>query len=165
MDNSRLFLFAALIFVAMLMWQQWQADYGPKPVPQQEVQTSEDGLVDADPIEQPIDDLPDQADEVGLRADRNLHDERQRVQAVADRIHALEEVGAGPVELVDETHPGHLVAIRLAPHRLGLWFHTCDTVEHGDSAIENTEGTLHFDGEVHVTGSVDDVDFVVIPLA
>ena len=55
-------LLTYVIFVAMLMWQQWQADYGPKPVPQQEVQTSEDGLVDADPIEQPIDDLPDQAE-------------------------------------------------------------------------------------------------------
>ena len=32
MDNSRLFLFAGLVFVGMLLWQQWQADYGPKPV-------------------------------------------------------------------------------------------------------------------------------------
>ena len=39
MDNSRLFLFAALVFVAMLLWQQWQADYGPKPLPPAELQT------------------------------------------------------------------------------------------------------------------------------
>lgn len=32
MDNIRLFLFAATAFVGMLIWQQWQADYGPKPV-------------------------------------------------------------------------------------------------------------------------------------
>ena len=32
MDNIRLFLFAAAAFVGMLIWQQWQADYGPKPV-------------------------------------------------------------------------------------------------------------------------------------
>ena len=31
MDNSRLFLFAALAFVGMLLWQQLQIDYGPKP--------------------------------------------------------------------------------------------------------------------------------------
>ena len=30
MDNTRLFLFAALAFVGMLMWQQWQLDYGPQ---------------------------------------------------------------------------------------------------------------------------------------
>lgn len=27
MDNTRLFLFAALVFVGVLMWQQWQIDY------------------------------------------------------------------------------------------------------------------------------------------
>jgi len=32
MDNTRLFLFAATAFVGMLIWQQWQVDYGPKPV-------------------------------------------------------------------------------------------------------------------------------------
>jgi|TARA_B110000238_G_C16133127_1_gene442361 YidC/Oxa1 family membrane protein insertase len=31
MDNTRLFLFAATAFVGMLIWQQWQVDYGPKP--------------------------------------------------------------------------------------------------------------------------------------
>ena len=28
MDNKRLFLFAALAFVMLLIWQAWQADYG-----------------------------------------------------------------------------------------------------------------------------------------
>jgi YidC/Oxa1 family membrane protein insertase len=32
MDNTRLFLFAAAAFVGMLIWQQWQVDFGPKPV-------------------------------------------------------------------------------------------------------------------------------------
>lgn len=31
MDNTRLFLYAALAFVSLLIWEQWQADYGPKP--------------------------------------------------------------------------------------------------------------------------------------
>ena len=46
MDNTRLFLFAALIFVGMLMWQQWQIDYGPKPVDSVEApaQVDEDGI-------------------------------------------------------------------------------------------------------------------------
>jgi YidC/Oxa1 family membrane protein insertase len=33
MDNPRLILFVALGFVLLLIWQQWQADYGPKSVP------------------------------------------------------------------------------------------------------------------------------------
>ena len=33
MDNRRLFLFAALILVAFLIYQAWMRDYGPKPPP------------------------------------------------------------------------------------------------------------------------------------
>jgi YidC/Oxa1 family membrane protein insertase len=31
MDNQRLILFIALAFILLLIWQQWQADYGPEP--------------------------------------------------------------------------------------------------------------------------------------
>jgi len=64
MDNTRLFLFAALAFVGMLMWQQWQLDYGP-----QSVVSTETG--DTSVISQPIDDtsstldLPEQAEGLG----------------------------------------------------------------------------------------------------
>ncbi|HVC28984.1 MAG TPA: membrane protein insertase YidC, partial [Gammaproteobacteria bacterium] len=35
MDNRRLFLFAALVMVAFLIYQAWMQDYGPKtPAPQ-----------------------------------------------------------------------------------------------------------------------------------
>ena len=62
MDNSRLFLFAALVFVGMLLWQQWQADYGPRPQTEQAAQPAGETMADA---EIPISvDLPDQADEV-----------------------------------------------------------------------------------------------------
>jgi len=33
MDNQKLFLYAGLAFIGMLIWQQWQLDYGPKPAP------------------------------------------------------------------------------------------------------------------------------------
>jgi YidC/Oxa1 family membrane protein insertase len=29
MDNQRLFLFVALSFVVLLLWQSWMEDYGP----------------------------------------------------------------------------------------------------------------------------------------
>jgi YidC/Oxa1 family membrane protein insertase len=60
MDNTRLFLFAAVAFVSMLIWQQWQLDYGPQPVTSSEIS---DGAA----VNQPSDDtssldLPDLAD-------------------------------------------------------------------------------------------------------
>ncbi|MDH5354276.1 MAG: membrane protein insertase YidC, partial [Gammaproteobacteria bacterium] len=61
MDNSRLFLFAATAFVGMLLWQQWQADYGPQPVvveqPGIDGQVANGGEVNAG-----IDDLPELAE-------------------------------------------------------------------------------------------------------
>jgi len=62
MDNTRLFLYAGLVFISMLIYQQWQADYGPKPevAPTQYSQkpssTSEDGS------DLSITDIPDVAD-------------------------------------------------------------------------------------------------------
>ena len=41
MNNSRLFLYAALAFIGLLIWEQWQADYGPKPAPAAQQQTLE----------------------------------------------------------------------------------------------------------------------------
>lgn len=31
MDNTRFILFVSLMFVAMMLWQEWQVDYGPQP--------------------------------------------------------------------------------------------------------------------------------------
>jgi len=31
MDNTRIFLYAALAFVGLLIWEQWKIDYGPQP--------------------------------------------------------------------------------------------------------------------------------------
>lgn len=57
MDNTRLFLFAATAFVGMLLWQQWQVDYGPKPVV---VVQNENGVVSQDqPNISNLEDLPE----------------------------------------------------------------------------------------------------------
>ncbi len=66
MDNPRLFLFAALIFVGMLLWQQWQADYGPQPAVSSEAGTSAKGDDASLPVS--IEDLPEQAAELAVRS-------------------------------------------------------------------------------------------------
>ena len=74
MDNTRLFLFAALAFVAMLIWQQWQLDYGPQPV------TSSEGVNPSPSVPEQaaevdssnIVDLPDQAEGLELDATATL---------------------------------------------------------------------------------------------
>ena len=106
----------------------------------------------------------DDAAEVALGADRQLHDGGYRVEAVSDHLDAAPEVGADAVHLVDEAEARHVVLVRLAPHRLGLRLDTGDRVEHRDRAVEDAQRPLDLDREVDVAGRVDDVDLAVAPL-
>ena len=106
----------------------------------------------------------DDAAVVLLLADRDLHADRGRAEAVAHRLHGGEEVGAGAVHLVDERDARHAVAVGLAPHGLGLRLHACHRVEDGNGAVEHAQGALDLDREVHVPGRIDNVDPMVAPL-
>ncbi len=97
-------------------------------------------------------DQVDDADEVGLGADRQLQHQRRRGQPVDDHVDAAHELRAGAVELVDEADPRYAVPVRLAPHGLGLRLDTGDTVEDRDGAVEDAQRALHLDGEVDVPG-------------
>jgi len=109
-------------------------------------------------------DQVDDAAEVLLLADRQLHRHRVGAEAVDHRLDGGEEVRAGAVHLVDERDARDLVAVGLAPDRLGLRLDARDGVEDGDRAVEHAQAALHLDGEVHVPGRIDDVDAVILPL-
>ena len=108
-------------------------------------------------------DQVDDALELVLAADRDLDRHRVRAQAVLDRVDPAPEVGAGPVELVDEAEARHAVAVGLAPDRLGLGLHAGHAVEDDDRAVEHAQAALDLDGEVHVPGRIDDVDAMIAP--
>ena len=101
--------------------------------------------------------------EVALGADRELHDGRHRVEAVADHLDGALEVGADAVHLVDEAKARHVVLVRLPPDRLGLRLDAGDGVEDRDRAVEDAQRALDLDGEVDVAGRVDEVDPAVAP--
>ena len=110
-------------------------------------------------------DQVDDADEGVLGADRELDDERLRLEAVDDRVDREVEVGAELVHLVDEADARDVVLVGLTPHGLGLGLDALLAVEDGDGAVEDAERALDLDGEVDVTGGVDDVDLVLVPEA
>ena len=105
----------------------------------------------------------DDAAEVLLLADRQLHRHRVGAEAVDHRLDGGEEVGADAVHLVDERDPRDGVAVGLAPDRLGLRLDAGDRVEDRDRAVEDAQAPLHLDGEVHVPGRIDNVDAEVAP--
>ena len=98
-----------------------------------------------------------------LRADRQLDRNGIALQTVLHHAHNIIEVCAHDVHFVDIRHTRNLVFVRLTPNRLGLGLHAALGAEHRHRAVQHAQRTLHFNGEVHVTGSVNDVDAVLFP--
>src|SRR6185369_7846360 len=105
----------------------------------------------------------DDASELVFLSDWDLDRYRFGVEAFAEGIDGVFEIGAHFVNLVDETDARNPVLIGLAPDFFRLRLHSVDRVEHGHRAIEHTQGPLHFGGEVHVSGSINNVDTNVAP--
>jgi len=57
-----------------------------------------------------------------------------------------------------------VILLRLTPDGFTLGLNFADRAEHGDRTVENAQRTLHFGSEVHVSGSVDDIDTMVLPV-
>src|SRR5690606_32471505 len=83
------------------------------------------------------------------------------LQTQLELVIHLEEVGTGTVHLVDERQTGNPVLVRLAPYSFRLGLNTAHSAIHHHGAVEHTHGTFNFNGEVHVSRGVDDVDAVL----
>jgi len=81
----------------------------------------------------------DDTNEVRFRADRDLYDQRRRVQSRHHHVDATVELGSNAVELVDEADPRDVVAVSLAPDGLRLWLDTSDTVKDSHCAVEDAQ--------------------------
>ena len=107
----------------------------------------------------------DNTEEVALSADGELNNQRACAQAVDDGLNGEVEVSTHLVHLVDEADTGDIVLVSLAPNGLRLGLNTFLAVEHSNCAVEDAQGALNLNGEVDVTGGVDNVDLVVLPEA
>jgi len=117
MDNSRLFLFAALVFVGMLMWQQWQADYGPGPVTSSELASpgastdQQTGII--------TDDLPDQADVVGGSATSTSTTGTETTVTTA-AVQQLVRIDTDMLQALVDTRGGVLRSLKLKKFPISL---------------------------------------------
>jgi len=132
MDNTRLFLFAALAFVAMLMWQQWQLDYGPQPEISSEIKDRSVAEQAADDDLPNIVDLPDQAD--GLPVDTNSTLET-RVATVPGRLITVE---TDVVTVLIDSKGGVIRSLKLKKYPVSL-----DQPELGLELIHNDPESIH----------------------
>ena len=100
-----------------------------------------------------------------LQADRQLNRNGMGAQASPDLLDTSGRVRPHPITLVDESQPRNPILIGLAPHRLGLRLHPAHGTEQRHRSVQNAQAALDLDGEVDVTGRIDDVDPVVTPEA
>ena len=73
------------------------------------------------------------------------------------------KIRAGSIQFIYETNARHFILVRLTPHGFGLRFNSRNSVEYSHGAVENAKRSLHFDGEVDVSRSVDEVQTLALP--
>ena len=81
----------------------------------------------------------DDALEVVLTADRQLHRDGMRAQALPDHPDRAEEVRAGAVHLVHVEHAGDAVAVGLAPDGLGLRLDAFHGAQDDNRAVQHAQ--------------------------
>src|SRR6185436_3687742 len=72
-------------------------------------------------------------------------------------------VRTGAVAFVDECQTRDVVAFHLPVDRERLRLYAADGAQYEHRAVEDTKRTLDFNGEIDVTGGIDDVDGLVVP--
>lgn len=141
MDNSRLFLYAALAFVGLLIWEQWKADYGPKPeeiVDHQQQQTS--NYPTGSDIVNNVNDLPD----AGVIPDSKPASIKQPQE---DKESQLVHVETDVIELLIDTRGGVIKSLKLKKYPvdidhpdifLPLFYYNTDSLYVAQSGLMST---------------------------
>ena len=102
----------------------------------------------------------DDAAEIIFSADGQLNRNCVGVQTLLHHVHHAEEVRAGDVHLVHIRHARNMIGFGLLPHGFGLGLNAALSAEDAHSAVQHAQGTFNLNGEVNVTGGVDNVNTI-----
>jgi YidC/Oxa1 family membrane protein insertase len=132
MDNTRLFLFAALAFVGMLLWQQWQVDYAPQPVSSSELNNGSVSSQTGDDTTSIVD-LPDQAD--GLAVDSSTAASDSPISIASEKLITVE---TDVVTVVIDSKGGVIRSVKLNKYPVSL-----DQPDQGLELIHSDPDSIH----------------------
>ena len=104
----------------------------------------------------------DQTLECFFSADGHLDGAGICTQHILHLTANLEEVRAGAVHFVHVAHAGNVILVGLTPYGLTLGLNATYGAECCHSAVEHAERTLYLNGEVNVSRSVNEVDFIFV---
>src|SRR5450432_1197272 len=72
------------------------------------------------------------------------------------------EISTHAIHFIDETDARNAILVGLPPDGFGLRLHAGNGIEHADRAIKHAQRAFHFHGEIDVTGSVNNVDAILL---
>jgi hypothetical protein len=98
----------------------------------------------------------------GAEPRRRSHGQDRRREPATDRLEDRVDVGARPVDLVDEEQRRHAQALQGAHQDPGLRLDALDGRQDEHGTVEHAEDALDLRDEVGVAGGVDDVDDEVV---
>jgi hypothetical protein len=100
-----------------------------------------------------------------LGSDRQLDRHRVGTQPGLNLLNHPQEIGSGAIHLVDERQPRHSIPVGLPPDGFGLRLDATHRAEDRAGTIQHPQRAFHFNGEIDVARSVDDVDAMLVELA
>jgi len=97
-------------------------------------------------------------------SDGQGNDDRFGAEPIFDLIESAVKVGSFSIHFVDEGDSWNVIFIRLPPDGFALGFDSFSGREDNDSAVEYAQGAFDFGCEVDVTGRVDEVERMFLPI-
>ena len=100
-----------------------------------------------------------------FRANGQLNRAGVSAQFFFNGVSRTDKIRTDTVHLIDVSNPRNVVFVCLAPYGFGLRFHPLHAVKAAHSTVQHTQRTFHLGREVHVAGSVNNVELAVFPHA
>ncbi|OQC73093.1 MAG: hypothetical protein BWX45_00692 [Deltaproteobacteria bacterium ADurb.Bin002] len=107
----------------------------------------------------------DHAFQLRFKSDGNLHGHGVMPQFGSKLFNDPERIGAAAVAFIDKRNAGDFVALHLLIDGDGLGLNAPDGAQNQNRAVQHAQGPFHFNREIHVAGSIDNVDFMALPFA
>ena len=98
-------------------------------------------------------------------ADRHLNYERSSFKSGFDHVNDMKEVRTEDIHFVNVNHTGDSVFVCLTPYGFRLGFYAAFCAENGYGTVEHAERSFNLNSKVYVSGSIDDVDTMVVPVS
>ena len=106
----------------------------------------------------------DNTGEITLGADGQLNRHSVTFESILHHLNNMVKICAHDVHLVNVNHSRNVVVVGLTPNSLRLRLNAALCTENRDRTVEHAQRTLDLNGEVNVSGGVDDVDSVLFIL-